>query len=122
MFGFLPTTNFEPRKTHFTHFKDLKRPEGIDGNCITVVVHQQRTWIWIIPFQMVLHLLVLLYPNFLKDFPENPTERMRRNYCRCSHTTKRFFNDAEMMFEPRTIEGYAISTKTVIWSMICTLW
>lgn len=111
MFGLDKPSNFEPRKTHFTHFKDLKRPGGIDGNRITVVIHQQRTWIWIIPFSNgVTSVGFVADPDFFLDHPENPTERMRSIIATDPHTKERFA-DAEMMFEPRTIEGYAISTK-----------
>ncbi len=111
MFGLDKPSNFEPRKTHFTHFKDLKRPGGIDGNRITVVIHQQRTWIWIIPFSNgVTSVGFVADPEFFLDHPENPIERMRSIIATDPHTKERFA-DAEMMFEPRTIEGYAISTK-----------
>lgn len=111
MFGLDKPSNFEPRKTHFTHFKDLKRPEGIDGNRITVVIHEQRTWIWIIPFSNgITSVGFVADPEFFQKHPENPVERMRSIIASDVHTKDRFA-DAEMMFEPRTIEGYAISTK-----------
>lgn len=111
MFDLDMPSNFDPRKTHFTHFKDLKRPQGIDGNRITVVVHQQRTWIWIIPFSNgITSVGFVADPHFFKDYPEGPVERMKGIINSDVHTKDRF-GDAEMMFEPRTIEGYAISTK-----------
>ncbi len=111
MFGLDKPSNFEPRKTHFTHFKDLKRPDGIDGNRITVVVHQQRTWIWIIPFSNgITSVGFVADPEFFKDFPEDAKERMKEIIAADIHTKNRF-EGAEMMFDPRTIEGYAISTK-----------
>lgn len=111
MFGLDKPSNFEPRKTHFVHFKDLKRPEGIDGNRITVVVHEQRTWIWIIPFSNgITSVGFVADPEFYNDFSENFSERMRGIVATNEHTAERF-KDAEMVFEPRTIEGYSISTK-----------
>jgi flavin-dependent dehydrogenase len=111
MFGLDKPSNFEPRKTHFTHFKDLKRPEGIDGNRITVVVHQQRTWIWIIPFSNgVTSVGFVADPEFYANHPEDFRERMR-SIIEADENTRERFKDAEMMMEPRTIEGYAISTK-----------
>lgn len=111
MFNLDKPSAFDPRKTHFTHFRDLKRPEGIDGNRITVVVHQKRTWIWIIPFSNgITSVGFVADPEFFKDFPENATERMKAVIASDSNTQDRFGN-AEMIFEPRTIEGYAISTK-----------
>ncbi|PBQ31172.1 pyridine nucleotide-disulfide oxidoreductase [Sphingobacteriaceae bacterium] len=111
MFNLDKPSNFEPRKTHFTHFKDLKRPEGVDGNRITVVVHEPRTWIWIIPFSNgVTSVGFVADPEFYKDLPQDPTERMKAIIHKDDNTRERF-SDAEMMFEPRSIEGYAISTK-----------
>lgn len=111
MFNLDKPSNFEPRKTHFVHFKDLKRPGDIDGNRITVVVHETRTWIWIIPFSNgVTSVGFVADPNFFDGIPENPVERMRTIIAK-DNTTRERFKDAEMMFEPRSIEGYAISTK-----------
>lgn len=111
MFNLDKPSNFEARKTHFTHFKDLKRPGGVDGNRITVVVHEPRTWIWIIPFSNgVTSVGFVADPEFYKGMPEDPTERMR-TIINKDENTKNRFSGAEMMFEPRSIEGYAISTK-----------
>ncbi|HRH61805.1 MAG TPA: NAD(P)/FAD-dependent oxidoreductase [Bacteroidia bacterium] len=111
MFNLDKPSNFEPRKTHFVHFRDLKRPEGIDGNRITVVVHQLRTWIWIIPFSNgITSVGFVADPEFYNEYSENFVERMRGIIASNEHTRDRF-KDAEMVFEPRTIEGYAISTK-----------
>jgi flavin-dependent dehydrogenase len=111
MFNLDEPSNLGSRKTHFTHFRDLKRPAGIDGNRITVVVHQQRTWIWIIPFSNgITSVGFVADPEFFKDFPEDMTERMK-SIIASDPQTKDRFADAEMMFEPRTIEGYSISTK-----------
>lgn len=111
MFGLDEPSKFTPKKTHFVHFKDLKRPEGIDGNRITVVVHQTRTWIWIIPFSNgITSVGFVADPEFYHEFSENFEERMREIIATNMHTSDRF-RDAEMVFEPRTIEGYSISTK-----------
>lgn len=99
------------RKTHFTHFKDIKRPDGIDGNRITVVVHQKRVWIWIIPFSNGITSVGFVGdPEFFEKMPEDATERMRFLINSDSHIMGRF-KEADMMFEPKTIEGYSISTK-----------
>lgn len=111
MFNLDKPSNFDPRKTHFTHFRDLKRPEGTDGNRITAVVHQQRTWIWIIPFSNgITSVGFVADPEFFKDYSEDPIERMKGIIAADDNTRERFA-DAEMIFTPRTIEGYAISTK-----------
>ncbi len=111
MFNLDKPSELDPRKTHFTHFKDLKRPSGPDGNRITVVVHQPRTWIWIIPFSNGnTSVGFVADPEFYKGLPENPKERMRA-IIETNENTRERFRNAEIMFEPRTIEGFAISTK-----------
>lgn len=111
MFGLDEPSSLGKRKTHFTHYKDLKRPGGIDGNRITVVVHQQRVWIWIIPFSNgITSVGFVADPEFFDAFPNNPVERMKALIASDPNTAERF-KDADMMFEPRTIEGYSISTK-----------
>jgi len=111
MFGLDKPSNFDPRKTHFTHFKDPNRPAGTDGNRITVVVHQQRTWIWIIPFANgITSVGFVADPGFFKDFPEDPVERMKAIIATDDNTRERF-RDSEMVLPARSIEGYAISTK-----------
>lgn len=111
MFHLDKPSNFEPRKAHFTHFKDLKRPAGIDGNRITAVVHEQRTWIWIIPFSNGnTSVGFVADPEFYDGISEEPSERMKRIIAKDA-TTRERFETAEMQFEPRSIDGYAISTK-----------
>ncbi len=111
MLGLDKPSNFESRKTHFTHFRDLKRPEGVDGNRITVIIHQQKTWIWIIPFSNgITSVGVVADPDFYNSFSEDPTLRMREIIESDENTSNRF-KDAEIIFDPRSIEGYAISTK-----------
>ena len=111
MFNLDEPSNLGKRKTHFTHFRDVKRPGGIDGNRITVVVHQSRVWIWIIPFSDGITSVGFVGdPEFFAGMPEDPVERMKHIIASDPNTAERFA-DAEMMFEPRTIEGYSISTK-----------
>lgn len=111
MFNLDEPSNLGVRKTHFTHFKDLKRPVGIDGNRITIVVHQQRTWIWIIPFSNgITSVGYVSDPSFYEDMPQDSTERML-HLIDIDPNLKERFKGAEMMFEPKSIEGYSISTK-----------
>lgn len=112
MLGLNKQSSFDPRKTHFTHFKDPLRPAGVEGNRITVIVHQQEVWVWIIPFSNGITSVGFVgNPDYFKDFPEGTVERMKAIIKDCPLLYDRF-KDQEMVFEPRTIEGYAItSTK-----------
>ena len=110
MLGLNKVSGFDPRKTHFTHFKDLKRPEGIDGNRITVIVHRAQIWIWVIPFSNGNTSVGFVGdPEFFKEFPEDAVERMKAIVNDVDVLRERF-KDAEMVLPPRTIEGYAISS------------
>ena len=112
MFNLDKPSNFEPRKTFFTHIKDVNRPEGIDGNRITVVIHQQRTWIWVIPFSTgVTSVGFVGDPSFFEAFEGGGQEEKLRKIIDSEPTIAERFKDCEFMFEPRNIEGYAISAK-----------
>jgi len=109
MLGINKVSSLDPRKTHFTHFVDKKRPEGIEGNRITVVVHEQQVWIWVIPFSNgVTSVGFVGEPGFFKKYPEDFTERMRA-LVNDSDILRERFKDAEMVLPAQTIEGYSIS-------------
>ncbi|MBP6335437.1 MAG: tryptophan 7-halogenase [Bacteroidia bacterium] len=111
MFNLDKPSNFESRKTHFAHLTDELRPPGLDGNRITVVVHEMRTWIWIIPFSNgVTSVGYVADPEFFAELPADPEARMRALIA-ADPTLKDRFKDAETVLPARTIEGYAISTK-----------
>jgi flavin-dependent dehydrogenase len=112
LLGLNKPSGFDPRKTHFTHYSDPKRPEGIEGNRITVIVHRAQVWIWVIPFSNGITSVGFVGdPEFFKDFPTDPVERMKAIVDDCDYLRERF-KDQEMKFEPKSIEGYAItSTK-----------
>lgn len=110
LLGLNKQSGFDPRKTHFTHFKDPKRPEGVEGNRITVIVHRQEVWVWIIPFSNGITSVGFVgNPEYFGDFPQEATERMKAIIADSPFLHERF-KDQEMMFEPRSIEGYAISS------------
>ena len=112
LLGLNKQSSFDPRKTHFTHFKDPKRHEGAEGNRITVVIHEQEVWIWIIPFSTgETSVGYVANPEFFKDYPEDASERMRA-LVNANPILKERFSGQEMVLSPRTIDGYAItSTK-----------
>lgn len=112
MLGLNKQSSFDPRKTHFTHYKDPNRPEGVEGNRITVVIHRKQLWIWIIPFSNGNTSIGFVGdPEFFKDYPEDAVERMKAIVADCDFLKDRF-KDQEMVLSPRSIEGYAITSTT----------
>ncbi len=112
MLGLNKQSSFDPRKTHFTHFKDPNRPEGTEGNRITIIVHKKQVWIWVIPFSNGITSVGFVGdPEFFKNYPEDFEARMRALVAD-NDTLRERFKNQEMVLAPRTIEGYAItSTK-----------
>ncbi|HSH65705.1 MAG TPA: NAD(P)/FAD-dependent oxidoreductase [Bacteroidia bacterium] len=112
LLGLNKQSSFDPRKTHFTHYKDPLRPEGVEGNRITVVIHREQIWIWIIPFSNGTTSIGFVGdPEFFKNYPEDPVERMKAIVEECDFLKDRFKNQ-EMVLSPRSIEGYAITSTT----------
>lgn len=109
LLGLNKASGFDPRKTHFAHFEDPSRPEGVEGNRITVVVHGERVWIWIIPFSNGLTSVGYVGdPDFFRGLPEDNAARMRALVAASPFLRDRFGGSA-MKLDPRTIEGYAIT-------------
>jgi flavin-dependent dehydrogenase len=111
MFNLDRPSDFESRKTCFAHFRDNKRPEGTDGNRITVIVHEARTWIWIIPFSNGnTSVGYVADPSFFDAYPKEMNACMRA-LNNADENLRERFDGAEMVLPARSIEGYAISTK-----------
>jgi len=50
LFGLDKSSGMAPRKALFGHFTDLRRPTTGEGEQITLIIHKQDVWIWVIPF------------------------------------------------------------------------
>lgn len=104
-------SNFPSRKTLLAHVKDVKRPNNVDGNRITVIAHHTDVWIWVIPFSNGNTSLGYVGNDlFFKDFEGSPEKQFREMVEANEHIRERF-RDVELVFEPRTIEGWSISVK-----------
>ena len=113
MFGLDKPSGFEPRKTLFTHIKDVNRPVAaeMEGNRITAVVHRPKVWIWVIPFSNGNTSVGFVgEPEYFDQYEGTPEEKMRAMIANEGHIAERF-EGTEFLFEPRTIEGYAISAS-----------
>lgn len=103
-------SSLPPRKTLFTHIKDSRRSDYDEPNRITIVVHQQEVWIWVIPFSNG-NASVGFVGNqqFFDGFSGTPEEQLRRMIESDAHIAKRFI-DGEFCFDPRVIEGWSVTT------------
>ncbi|ATL47595.1 pyridine nucleotide-disulfide oxidoreductase [Chitinophaga caeni] len=111
LFGLDKPSSLLPRKTLFSHIKDLRRSMADEPNRITAVVHQPGTWIWIIPFSTGLTSVGFVgEPSFFEQFDGNPDQRFRAMLESEPHTKERF-RDMEFAFEPKTLEAWSASTE-----------
>lgn len=104
-------SNIVPRKTLFAHIKDTRRNNYDEPNRIIVIHHKPELWIWVIPFST--GVTSVGYVGNKKYFEEiagnTPEEKFRNLIAGEEHIAERF-KDSELVFEPRTIEGWSVTT------------
>ncbi len=104
-------SNFPVRASFFCHLQDNNRPEGIDGNRITIVVYSQDVWIWIIPFSSGITSVGFVgTPETINRF-EGTSEEQYQQWLNDIPELKDRFAGSERKFEPRKISGYSSSVK-----------
>lgn len=111
MFGLDRPSTLPARKTLFAHIKDPDRLKYSEPNRIMIVVHEPQTWIWVIPFSTGVTSVGFVGnpPFFDKIKGKSPEEALRYLIKTEPHIAERF-GDKEFMFEPRTLEGWSVST------------
>ena len=104
-------SNLPVRKTLFTHIKDPDRTKYDEPNRIMVVVHEPTTWIWVIPFSNGVTSVGFVADREFYDKTKGmkPEEQLRA-LINSDSTIKKRFGDKEFIFEPRTIEGWSVTT------------
>jgi hypothetical protein len=105
-----PST-FPPRKAFFAHVKDVNRPTAHNNAQIIIVDHAPGVWIWVIPFSNGNCSVGFVgEPAFFDGFSGTDEEKLRAMIAAEANIAERF-KDVPFLWEPRTIEGYAIATK-----------
>jgi flavin-dependent dehydrogenase len=112
LFGLEKPSNQPPRKAMFCHLADPNRNMAVEPNRITVYVHNEKTWIWVIPFSNGNTSVGYVGdPEFFDKFPGTITEQYKQLIAAQPELKERF-RDSEMMWEPRTIQSWSSSTNT----------
>lgn len=112
LFGLEKPSNQPPRKAMFCHLADPNRNMAVEPNRITVYVHDEKTWIWVIPFSNGNTSVGYVGdPEFFDKFQGTTTEQYRQLIAAQPELKDRF-RDSEMMWEPRTIQSWSSSTNT----------
>ena len=111
LFNLDKPSNLPTRKALFCHFKDPNRSMADEPNRITIVVHEPGIWIWVIPFSNgVTSLGFVGDPSFFKRYKGTNEEVLREIISTQPYISKRFEN-AEMMFETKTLESWSSTTE-----------
>jgi len=103
-------SNLPARKTMFAHMEDPNRFLFDEPNRITVIAHRPDVWVWVIPFSNgKTSVGFVANPSFFEEFTGTPEEKQRAILQSCDYTNKRF-GDSAFVFEPRTLEGWSVTT------------
>lgn len=111
LFGLDRPSNLPPRKALFTHIKDAKRSLDDEPDRITIVVHEQQVWVWVIPFSNgVTSVGFVSSPEFFEKFEGTPEEQLRAAIASEMWVAERM-KDAEFLFEPRVLQSWSTTTE-----------
>lgn len=111
LFGMDRPSNLPPRKALFTHIKDLNRSMDKEPDRITIVVHEQGVWVWVIPFSSgVTSLGFVSSPEFFEKFEGTPEEQLRTAISTEPWVAERM-KDMEFLFEPRVLQSWSTTTE-----------
>lgn len=106
----IPSTVTE-NSSIFTHVKETRRPEGVEGTIITFDIIETKVWIWVIPFSNGNTSLGVVGPtSYINALAENNGEALRKAFDQSDFYRDRF-KDYDFIFEPRKIEDYSCSVK-----------
>jgi flavin-dependent dehydrogenase len=99
------------RKTLFTHIEDPDRLNYDEPNRISIIIHEPETWIWVIPFSNGTTSVGFVgYPSFFEKVKHLKPEEQLRFLIDSDPRIKERFSGKEFKFEPRTIEGWSVTT------------
>ncbi|MGI4862391.1 MAG: NAD(P)/FAD-dependent oxidoreductase [Janthinobacterium lividum] len=103
-------SNLPGRKTLFAHFEDPNRLLFDEPNRITIIAHRPDVWVWVIPFSTGKTSVGFVgNPAFFEEFAGTPGDMLRAIIQSNDYTSQRF-GDSAFAFEPRTLEGWSVTT------------
>lgn len=107
-----PSTQYT-RKAVFAHMKDPHRHEFDEPDRIIVYVHNETTWIWVIPFANgITSVGYVGNPEFFDQFEGDVTQKFK-SALYSEPDLKRRFRDFEMAWESaRELQGWSATTKS----------
>jgi len=112
LFNLDKPSNLPTRKTLFAHIKDPQRANYDEPNRIIIIVHEPGVWVWVIPFSNGLTSVGFVgHESFFDKIKHLSPEEQLRFLINSEVNTKERFGDKEFVFEPRTIQGWSVTTE-----------
>lgn len=111
LFGLDRPSSLPPRKALFTHLKDVNRFMDKEPDRITIVVHEQQVWVWIIPFSDgVTSMGFVSSPEFFEKFEGSGEEQLRAAIATEPWIAERM-KDVDFVFDPKVLQSWSITTE-----------
>lgn len=111
LFNLDKPSDLPPRKTMFTHIRDVRRDGYVEPNRILIVDHKPGVWAWCIPFSNgITSCGFVSEPSFFEPFTGSPEKQMR-DIIESDWSIAPRFRDAEYLFEPRILQSWSVSTN-----------
>ncbi|MCX2745382.1 NAD(P)/FAD-dependent oxidoreductase [Mangrovivirga sp. M17] len=104
-------SDFPVRTSLFAHFKDDLRHEESEGDRITIIVHTQEIWIWIIPFSdHTTSVGIVGSPEDIDCYDGSANEKLQQWIDKIPELKKRF-GSMPTLFDARQITGYSAAVS-----------
>jgi len=105
-------SHLPPRKTLFTHVVDTKRSMDDEPNRITIIVHAEGIWIWVIPFSSGITSVGFVgVPEFFNKVSGTNEQQLRALIDSEPYLRERM-KDVEFAFEPRILESWSVTSSS----------
>ncbi len=107
-----PSTQYT-RRALFCHMQDPHRQEATEPDRIIIIVHNLKTWIWVIPFSDgTTSVGYVGSPEFFESYPGTVSEQFLA-MLRAEPSLALRFRDPEMVWEePRFLQGWSATTES----------
>ncbi|MDR2222691.1 MAG: tryptophan 7-halogenase [Flavobacteriaceae bacterium] len=106
-------SKLSPHSAIFSHIKDVRRPEGVEGTQISFDILETKVWLWVIPFSNGNTSVGIVGPtDFIESLSTNQsTKEALEKAITLSDFYVQRFGDLPFEFEPIKLSNYSISVQ-----------
>ncbi len=107
------TSKLSPHSAIFSHIKDVRRPDGIEGTQISFDILKTKVWLWVIPFSNGNTSIGIVGPtDFIDSLSNNNSNKkaLEKAITLSEFYIKRFGN-LPFEFDPIKLHNYSISVQ-----------